>query len=136
MANHLVCDWRKTRGVLARKLGCAAGFRRRARSARAGALAMAARAHRRSRRSQRRRRCGADRRDRLAAAHRGPRDEMRFMACSGVSQVESLLWYRRYPRLSVAAIERNAAIRSDLARFSRNAFRVPEAELDAFLRRF
>ncbi len=66
----------------------------------------------------------------------GARDEQGLKARARASQVESLLWYRRYPRLSVTAIERNAAIRSDLARFSRAAFRVPEAELDAFLRRF
>ena len=66
----------------------------------------------------------------------GARDEQRFKARARASQIESALWYRRYPRLSVSTIERNARLRDDLARFSRLGFRVPEAELDAFLRRF
>ena len=66
----------------------------------------------------------------------GARDEQPFKARARASQVESVFWYRRYPRLSVAAIERNAAIRMELARFSEKAFQVPEAEFDVFLRRF
>lgn len=68
----------------------------------------------------------------------GARDEQRFKCRARASQYETLLWYRRYPALSVAAIERNAQIREDLARFSRvpAGERIPEAELDAFLRRF
>ena len=66
----------------------------------------------------------------------GARDEQRFKARARDSQVETLFWYRRYPRLSVAAIERNAAIRMELQRFSREGFRIAEAELDVFLRRF
>lgn len=64
----------------------------------------------------------------------GARDEQRFKARARDSQVESLFWYRRYPQLSVAAIERNAAIRKQLSSFSLRNFQVPEAELDAFLR--
>ncbi|HYL91399.1 MAG TPA: hypothetical protein VEU32_21800 [Burkholderiales bacterium] len=66
----------------------------------------------------------------------GARDEQPFKARARDSQVESLFWYRRYPRLSVATIERNAAIRMELARFSSKGFQVPEAEFDVFLRRF
>lgn len=71
----------------------------------------------------------------------GCRDEQRFKSYARASQVETLLWYRRYPQLTVSAIERNAAIREDLARFSRcfdNASGpcASEAKLDAFLRRF
>ena len=66
----------------------------------------------------------------------GARDEQPFKARARNSQVESVFWYRRYPHLSVAAIERNAAIRMELARFSSKAFQVPEADFDVFLRRF
>lgn len=70
----------------------------------------------------------------------GCRDEQRFKSYARASQIESLLWYRRYPQLTLSAIKRNAAIREDLARFSRafgaTGIRVPEAELDSFLRRF
>lgn len=70
----------------------------------------------------------------------GARDEQRFKCYARTSQVETLLWYRRYPDLSVSAIERNAAIRADLQRFSLSlaagSERMPEAALDAFLRRF
>jgi hypothetical protein len=65
----------------------------------------------------------------------GARDEQRLKARARDSQVESLFWYRRYPYLSVAAIERNASIRKQLAYFSRQNFQVHEAELDAFLRK-
>jgi hypothetical protein len=70
----------------------------------------------------------------------GARDEQRFKCYARDSQIESLLWYRRYPELTVSAIERNAAIREELARFSRSCGvdgrGVSEAELDAFLHRF
>jgi hypothetical protein len=66
----------------------------------------------------------------------GARDEQRFKARARDTQYETLLWYRRYPGLSMSAIARNAAIRKDLARFSREGVTVPEAELDVFLRRF
>ncbi len=66
----------------------------------------------------------------------GARDEQPFKARARNSQIESLFWYRRYPRLSVAAIERNAAIRKELAHFSAQSFQVPEAAFDVFLRRF
>ena len=65
----------------------------------------------------------------------GARDEQGLKARARDSQVESLFWYRRYPQLSVAAIERNATIRQQLADFSRQNFQVHEAELDAFLRK-
>ena len=69
----------------------------------------------------------------------GARDEQRFKARARASQIETLLWFRRYPELSVAAIERNAAIREDLARFARTRVgdgeRLSEAELDTFLQR-
>jgi hypothetical protein len=65
----------------------------------------------------------------------GARDEQGLKARARDSQVESLFWYRRYPQLSVAAIERNASIRKQLADFSRQNFQVREAELDAFLRK-
>ena len=70
----------------------------------------------------------------------GARDEQRFKARARASQHMSLFWYRRYPGLSVSAIERHGAIRADLLRFARSleagASRMSEAELDAFLRRF
>lgn len=66
----------------------------------------------------------------------GARDEQRFKARARASQVETLLWYRRYPDLTVAAIERNASLRETLARFSSSGGTMSEAELDAFLRSF
>jgi hypothetical protein len=70
----------------------------------------------------------------------GVTDEQRFKFYARATQVETLLWFRRYPHLTVAAIKRNAAIRDELARFSAS-FKprgepIPEADLDAFLRRF
>ena len=66
----------------------------------------------------------------------GARDEQRFKARARASQVETLFWYRRYRDLTVAAIERNAAIREALARFSASGGTLPETELDALLQRF
>lgn len=70
----------------------------------------------------------------------GVRDEQRFKCYARHTQVRTLLWYRRYPDLSVGAIGRHAEIREDLARFARvrtqDGERIHEAELDAFLRRF
>lgn len=78
----------------------------------------------------------------------GTRDEQRFKCYARNSQVESLLWYQRYPELTVLAIERNAAVRADLARWSKKAFGarhgdfeakeegIAEAKFDAWLRRF
>lgn len=66
----------------------------------------------------------------------GARDEQRFKRRARASQVETLLWHQRYPHLSVAAIERNTAIREELARFARNWSEVPETDCEAFLRRF
>lgn len=65
----------------------------------------------------------------------GARDEQRLKSRARDSQVESLFWYRRYPQLSVAAIERNATIRKQLAYFSRQNFQAHEYEFDAFLRK-
>ena len=66
----------------------------------------------------------------------GARDEQRFKARARASQLYSLFWYRRYPDLSVSAIECNGAIRSDLERFSRDALNISEADFDCFLQRF
>ena len=70
----------------------------------------------------------------------GVRDEQRFKSYARSTQVETLLWYRRYPTLSVGAIGRHAVIREELARFARvraqDGEHIPEADLDAFLRRF
>ena len=63
-------------------------------------------------------------------------DEQRFKARARASQVPTLFWYRRYRDLTVAAIERNAAIREALARFSAAGDTMPETELDALLQRF
>lgn len=65
----------------------------------------------------------------------GARDEQGLKSRARDSQVESVFWYRRYPQLSVAAIERNAAIRKQLAHFSQQNFQAHEAEFDAFLRK-
>ena len=80
----------------------------------------------------------------------GVKDEQRFKCYARNSQVETLLWYQRYPDLSLAAIRRNTALRDELARLSDyldpvtpiSAYLDPavetakESELDAFLRRF
>jgi hypothetical protein len=66
----------------------------------------------------------------------GCRDEQRFKARARGSQIETLLWYRRYPELTNTAISRNAAIRKDLRRFANNDPDLHEADLDVFLRRF
>jgi hypothetical protein len=66
----------------------------------------------------------------------GARDEQRFKRYARASQVETPLWYRRYPDLTVTAIERNGAIREDLNRFSREGRGIHEADFDAFLRHF
>ncbi|HKE95314.1 MAG TPA: hypothetical protein VKB34_13465, partial [Povalibacter sp.] len=70
----------------------------------------------------------------------GASDEQRFKSYARASQVETLLWYRRYRNLSKHTIERNAAIRAELAGFARRFAHVPnditEAQVDTFLRRF
>jgi hypothetical protein len=78
----------------------------------------------------------------------GTFDEQRFKCYARNSQVDTLLWYRRYPQLTVRAIERNADVRADLARWARKDFGfrrgdfrayeegIAEAKLDAWLRRF
>jgi len=80
----------------------------------------------------------------------GVEDEQRFKCYARNSQFETLLWYQRYPDLSLAAIRHNTALRDELARLSDyldpvtpiSAYLNPvieqakESELDAFLRRF
>jgi hypothetical protein len=80
----------------------------------------------------------------------GVTDEQRFKCYARNSQFETLLWYQRYPDLSLAAIRRNSELREELARLSDylepatrlSAYVEPdieqakESELDAFLRRF
>ncbi len=80
----------------------------------------------------------------------GVNDEQRFKCYARNSQFETLLWYQRYPELSLAAIRRNAELRDELARLSDflepatpltvylepDVEQAKESELDAFLRRF
>ncbi len=80
----------------------------------------------------------------------GVKDEQRFKCYARNSQFETLLWYQRYPDLSLATIRRNTELRDELARLSDylepatrlSAYLDPdieqakESELDRFLRRF